>query len=76
MAYEKRIGYLTGRETVKRVIKMCVICKKIEGKAFRRFISRRGMPNKILTDNAKTFKAAANEVAQFTVQKCKALLCR
>ena len=125
---------LRGRETVKRVIKKCVVCKKIEGKvlqsprepslpscrvsdeppftntgidfagplfvkennesmktyiclftcastravhlellrdlstnmfltAFRRFVSRRGMPNKILTDNAKTFKAAAKEVA-------------
>ena len=30
--------------------------------AFRRFVSRRGMPRKILTDNAKTFKAAAKEV--------------
>lgn len=125
---------LRGRETVKRVLKRCVICKKIEGKAyqsprepslpssrvsdappftntgidfagplfvkendetvksyiclftcastravhlellkdlstnmfltaFRRFVSRRGMPRKILTDNAKTFKAAAKEVA-------------
>jgi hypothetical protein len=32
--------------------------------AFRRFVSRRGMPRKILTDNAKTFKAAAKEVAK------------
>ncbi|XP_028413524.1 uncharacterized protein LOC114536361 [Dendronephthya gigantea] len=126
---------LRGRETVKRVLKGCVICKKIEGKAFqtprepslpscrvsdeppftnigvdfagpllvkegdktvksyiclftcastravhlellkdlstnmfltafRRFISRRGMPRKILTDNAKTFKAAAKEVTK------------
>jgi transposase InsO family protein len=31
--------------------------------AFRRFVSRRGMPRKILIDNAKTFKAAAKEVA-------------
>ena len=31
--------------------------------AFRRFTSRRGMPLKILTDNAKTFKAAAKEIA-------------
>ena len=125
---------MRGRETVKRVLKRCVVCKKIEGKviqsprepslpscrvseeppftntgidfagplfvkenhetiksyiclftcastravhlellrdlstnmfltAFRRFVSRRGMPSKILTDNAKTFKAAAREVA-------------
>jgi hypothetical protein len=26
---------LRGREAVKRVLKMCVICKKIEGKAFQ-----------------------------------------
>jgi hypothetical protein len=32
--------------------------------AFRRFVRRRGMPRKILTDNAKTFKAAAKEVAK------------
>ena len=30
--------------------------------AFRRFTSRRGLPNKILTDNAKTFKSASKEV--------------
>mgnify|MGYP002804534746 CR=1 FL=1 len=30
--------------------------------AFRRFTSRRGLPNRILTDNAKTFKSASKEV--------------
>ena len=30
--------------------------------AFRLFASRRGLPNKILTDNAKTFKSASKEV--------------
>jgi len=29
---------------------------------FRRFVSRRGLPNKMLSDNAKTFKAAGKEV--------------
>lgn len=32
--------------------------------AFRRFVSRRGMPNKVLSDNAKTFQAAAKQIAQ------------
>ena len=32
--------------------------------AFRRFVSRRRMPRKILTDNAKTFKAAAMKVTK------------
>ena len=125
---------LRGRETVKRVLRRCVTCKKIEGKAFqsprepalpssrvndeppfsntsidfagplftkgkdetvksyvclftcastravrlellkdlstntflaafRRFTSRKGMPRRILTDNAKTFKVAAKEIA-------------
>ncbi len=31
--------------------------------AFRRFTSRRGLPNTIFTDNAKTFKAALREIA-------------
>lgn len=30
--------------------------------AFRRFTSRRGVPTRLLSDNAKTFKAAAKEV--------------
>ena len=30
--------------------------------AFRRFVARRGLPARILTDNAKTFKCAAKEV--------------
>ena len=30
--------------------------------AFRRFSSRRGLPTKVLTDNAKTFKSASKEV--------------
>ena len=31
-------------------------------RAFRRFSSRRGIPKKIITDNAKTFKASAKEL--------------
>ena len=30
--------------------------------AFRQFVGRRGLPTKILFDNAKTFKAAGGEV--------------
>jgi hypothetical protein len=30
--------------------------------AFRRFTSRRGLPRKLMSDNAKTFKAAAKEI--------------
>ena len=30
--------------------------------AFRRFIARRGKPNKIISDNAATFKAAKNAI--------------
>ena len=30
--------------------------------AFRRFIARRGKPNKIISDNATTFKAAKNTI--------------
>ena len=30
--------------------------------AFRRFTSRRGLPSKMMSDNAKTFKAAAKEI--------------
>ena len=30
--------------------------------AFRRFVSRRGLPAKLLTDNAKTFKSASVDV--------------
>ena len=30
--------------------------------AFRRFVSRRGLPEKLLTDNAKTFKSASVDV--------------
>ena len=33
-------------------------------RAFRRFTSRRGLPNSILSDNAKTYKAAAKEVSK------------
>ena len=31
---------------------------------FRRFTSRRGLPSKIMSDNAKTFKAAAKEITK------------
>ena len=129
----ERFWILKGRETVKRLLRRCITCKKSEGKSFttpkepslpssrvsdeppftnvgidfagplliseteqtekiyiclytcastrgvhlellrnlstetflqsfRRFASRRGMPSKIITDNAKTFKAAAKEV--------------
>ena len=37
--------------------------------AFRRFTSRRGLPNKILTDNAKTFKSASKEVRMINESK-------
>ena len=37
--------------------------------AFRRFTSRRGLPNKILTDNAKTFKSASKEVRMISESK-------
>ena len=30
--------------------------------AFRRFVARRGLPSRILSDNAKTFKGAAREI--------------
>ncbi|XP_046860901.1 uncharacterized protein LOC124454137 [Xenia sp. Carnegie-2017] len=30
--------------------------------AFRRFVSRRGLPSRIISDNAKTFKSASREV--------------
>ena len=30
--------------------------------AFRRFVSRRGLPSQLITDNAKTFKSASKEV--------------
>ena len=123
---------LRGREKVKRVIRRCTVCKKLEGlpyktvfcpelpkcrvdegppfssvgidfagplivsdmpnnkcyiclftcastravhlelvetldvesfiRAFRRFCARRGLPSRILSDNAKTFKSAAKEV--------------
>ena len=32
--------------------------------AFRRFAARRGLPSKLLSDNAKTFKSAAKEIKQ------------
>ena len=32
--------------------------------AFRRFTSRRGLPSKIMSNNAKTFKAAAKEITK------------
>ena len=123
---------LRGREKVKRVIRRCTVCKKLEGlpyktvfcpelpkcrvdegppfsnvgidfagplivsdmpnnkcyiclftcastravhlelvetldvesfiRAFRRFCARRGLPSRVLSDNAKTFKSAAKEV--------------
>ncbi|XP_046841881.1 uncharacterized protein LOC124435998 [Xenia sp. Carnegie-2017] len=31
--------------------------------AFRRFVSRRGLPSRLISDNAKTFKSASKEVA-------------
>ena len=34
--------------------------------AFRRFAARRGLPTKLLSDNAKTFKCAAKEVKKIT----------
>jgi hypothetical protein len=38
--------------------------------AFRRFVSRRGVPNKVITNNAKTFKGASREVLTISpVQK-------
>ena len=121
-----------GRETVKQIVRRCVVCKRVDGKpfkgvkepplpvcrvtedppfsntgidfagplyvkddckqktyiclytcastraihleltedlsvrtfllAFRRFTARRGLPTRLLSDNAKTFKAAAKEV--------------
>ena len=30
--------------------------------AFRRFVARRGLPSRLITDNAKTFKSASKEV--------------
>ena len=128
---------LRGRESVKGLLKKCVVCKKLEGKpfstppapvlpesrvsdeppfaytgldfagplltsdngkaeksyislftcastravhlellknmsaklfllAFRRFVSRRGLPRKLISDNAKTFKAAAKEIRTIT----------
>ena len=30
--------------------------------AFRRFVARRGLPSRVITDNAKTFKSASKEV--------------
>ena len=128
---------LRGRETVKRVLRRCVLCKRMEGmsyatprepslpssrvsdeapftntgvdfagpllitdneqtmksyvclftcastravhlelqkslsadmflQAFRRFTSRRGTPRKLISDNAKTFKAAAKEISKIS----------
>lgn len=37
-------------------------------RAFRRFISRRGVPECIISDNAKTFKAGAQELQTITTQ--------
>lgn len=37
--------------------------------AFRRFMSRRSMPRKVLSDNAKTFQAAAKEIRQHCVEE-------
>ena len=34
--------------------------------AFRRFVSRRGLPAKLLTDNAKTFKSASVDVKKIS----------
>ncbi len=34
--------------------------------AFRRFVARRGLTTRLLSDNAKTFKAAAKEVSKIT----------
>ena len=34
-------------------------------RAFRRFCARRGLPATIISDNAKTFKAASKEVKKF-----------
>lgn len=36
--------------------------------AFRRFVDRRCMPRKVLSDNAKTFQAAAREVRHHYVE--------
>ena len=37
--------------------------------AFRRFSARRGLPRKLVSDNAKTFKAASKEVKLIQVSK-------
>ena len=37
--------------------------------AFRRFSARRGLPRKLVSDNAKTFKAASKEVKRIQVSK-------
>ena len=33
---------------------------------FRRFVSRRGLPSTLITDNAKTFKAASNQIVKIS----------
>ena len=38
-------------------------------KAFRRFSARRGLPRRILSDNAKTFQAASKEVKKILLSK-------
>jgi hypothetical protein len=40
--------------------------------AFRRFISRRGVPKYIISDNAKTFKAGAQELQTMKTQLLEA----
>jgi len=40
-------------------------------RAFRRFISRRGVPECIISDNAKTFKAGAQELQTVKTQVLK-----
>ena len=70
-----------GRESVKHTLKQCVTCVSTRAvhleltqnlsvhaflQAFQHFASCRGLPVRLMSDNAKTFKSAAKEVKAIT----------
>ncbi|CAB4020302.1 Hypothetical predicted protein, partial [Paramuricea clavata] len=62
----ERFWILRGRETIKKIIRHCVVCRKmtVQPSKSTRFSSRRGLSATITSDNAKAFKSSSKDIGK------------